>query len=220
MLWKRRGVPPLLQDRIPRDPEDFVGRYFPSGPRRDAARRLWRLSNDSGINLSGSTWMMYLASDCRPFGPTRCPELFVALRGEPFVEPLARCPTAHLPRLRRRYLQVSEPPAAPRRVLWKAAPWAVPPPTSSDSRAPTIQAPASPWPESPVSASRPPGRAAGSIRPRHLDGVVIDVEGAVAPARVTCLAPGLMTVISALRCGMGNRGFGRYESLTSSFGTV
>ena len=40
--WKRRCVPRLLRDRIPCGTEDFVGRYFPSGPRRDAARRLWR----------------------------------------------------------------------------------------------------------------------------------------------------------------------------------
>jgi hypothetical protein len=29
MLWKRRGVPPLLQDRIPRDPEDFRRQVLP-----------------------------------------------------------------------------------------------------------------------------------------------------------------------------------------------
>lgn len=53
MLWKRRRVPRTLLDRVPCDLEDFVGRHFPSGPRRDAARRLWRFIEGFAIDLSG-----------------------------------------------------------------------------------------------------------------------------------------------------------------------
>jgi hypothetical protein len=49
-----RRIPKLLRGRLSCDEDDFVGRYFPSGESRDAARRLWRLlENDVGINLSG-----------------------------------------------------------------------------------------------------------------------------------------------------------------------
>jgi hypothetical protein len=96
--WKRRCVPRLLRDRIPCDIEDFVGRYFPSGPRRDAARRLWRFIERFGINLSGLHPDDDLASLLGAAGLDRLDalELFAALRGELFMGPLvhdARLPT-------------------------------------------------------------------------------------------------------------------------------
>lgn len=51
---RARRVPEVLRGRPPCDREDFVGRHFPSGELRDAARRLWRvLEEDLGIELSG-----------------------------------------------------------------------------------------------------------------------------------------------------------------------
>jgi len=43
----------LLRGRVPSDREEYVGRHFPSGESRDAARRLWQLlEDDLGIELS------------------------------------------------------------------------------------------------------------------------------------------------------------------------
>jgi len=90
MLWKRRRVPRLLRDRIPCDLEDFVGRYFPSGPRRDAARRLWRFIESFAINLSGlhpDDDLAVLLAAAR-LNRLDALELFAALRGELYVEQL------------------------------------------------------------------------------------------------------------------------------------
>jgi hypothetical protein len=98
MLWKRRRVPRLLRDRIPCDLEDFVGRHFPSGPRRDAARRLWRFIEGFSINLSGLHPDDDLAALLGAAHLDRLDalELLAALRGKLFVEQLGhdvRVPT-------------------------------------------------------------------------------------------------------------------------------
>jgi hypothetical protein len=92
MLWKRRRVPRLLRDRIPCDLEGFVGRHFPSGPHRDAARRLWRFIEGFAINLSGLHPDDELASllDAAHFDQLDALELFAALRGEAFLRPVVR----------------------------------------------------------------------------------------------------------------------------------
>jgi len=92
MLWKRRHLPKSLRDRIPCNLEDFVGRHFPSGPRRDAARRLWRFIEGFGVNLSGLHPDDGLASllDAAQLDQLDALELFAALRGELFVARVAR----------------------------------------------------------------------------------------------------------------------------------
>jgi hypothetical protein len=92
MLWKRRRVPRLLRDRVPCDLEGFVGGHFPSGPRRDAARRLWRFIEGFAINLSGLHPDDELAAllDAAHFDQLDALELFAALRGEPFLRPGVR----------------------------------------------------------------------------------------------------------------------------------
>jgi hypothetical protein len=92
MLWRRRRVPRLLRDRVPCDLEGFVGRHFPSGPRHDAARRLWRFIEGFAINLSGLHPDDELASllDAANFDQLDALELFAALRGEPFLRPGVR----------------------------------------------------------------------------------------------------------------------------------
>src|SRR5262245_30999822 len=83
VLWNRR-VPVILRRRLPCDIEGFVGRYFPSGPRRDAARRLWRFMERFGINLSGLHPDDDLVSLLAAAGLDRFDalELFAALRGQ------------------------------------------------------------------------------------------------------------------------------------------
>lgn len=100
MLWKRRRVPRLLRDRKPCDLEGFVGRHFPSGPRRDAARRLWRFIEGFAVNLSGLHPDDELAAllDAAHFDQLDALELFAALRGEPFLRPVVR--DARLPTFR------------------------------------------------------------------------------------------------------------------------
>jgi len=98
LSWNRRRVPLLLRPRLPCDIEDFVARYFPSGPRRDAARGLWRFIERFGINLSGLHPDDDLASLLSAAHLDRLDalELFAALRGEVFMGPSlhdARVPT-------------------------------------------------------------------------------------------------------------------------------
>ena len=54
MPWRRGRAPQSLRERTACDLEEFAGRHFASGPRRDAARRLWRFFEEGfGIELSG-----------------------------------------------------------------------------------------------------------------------------------------------------------------------
>lgn len=89
MLRRRRRVPRVLRNRIQCDLEDFADRHFASGPRRDAARRLWRFIESFGINLSGlhpddDLAALLVAGQLDELDAL---ELFSALRDELLVEP-------------------------------------------------------------------------------------------------------------------------------------
>ncbi len=52
MASKRR--PKLLEGRVPCDEDEFLSWHFPTGERRNTARRLWRLLTDvQGLDLRG-----------------------------------------------------------------------------------------------------------------------------------------------------------------------
>lgn len=50
---REKRTPRIFEGRPKHDLEEFVGVHFPSGPLRDAARKLWRILDDAGVDMAG-----------------------------------------------------------------------------------------------------------------------------------------------------------------------